>query len=77
MKKYYVNKIADSNGIHQIHDEDCINLPPIFNRRYLGRFDLSFEAFEEAKKIYKHINGCMHCTDEWHVKLIKKHHVES
>jgi len=64
MKKFYVSIYPDEYGVHEIHDEDCLQLPEIFNRRYLGRFDISFEALEEAQKYYKHIKGCKTCTSE-------------
>jgi len=64
MKKYYVSINAESNGEHCVHDQDCLNLPEIFNRIYLGRFDISFEAIDEAKKHFRRINGCKLCTAE-------------
>jgi len=38
MKKYYVNTNAQSNGDHEVHDENCEFLPKPENRRYLGEF---------------------------------------
>lgn len=64
MKKFYVSDNPDETGMHQIHDEDCIHLPPIFYRKYLGRFDISFEAMETARRYFKRVKGCQHCTSE-------------
>lgn len=62
MKKYYVNKRAQSNGDHEVHQEDCKYLPNIDNRLYLGQYTACDPAVKEAKKSYTQSNGCKTCS---------------
>lgn len=66
MKKYYVNKNAQSNGDHEVHTEDCRHLPNAENRKYLGEYSNCKEAVKEAKKTYSKSNGCATCSNECH-----------
>lgn len=66
MKKYYVNKKAQSNGDHEVHHEDCIFLPSLENRKYLGLFSSCDGAVKEAKKDYSKANGCIRCSTSCH-----------
>ncbi|WP_066434084.1 hypothetical protein [Chryseobacterium sp. CCH4-E10] len=66
MKKYYVNKKAQSNGDHEVHHEDCILLPSLENRKYLGLFSSCDDAVKEAKKDYSKANGCLRCSTSCH-----------
>ena len=66
MKKYYVNKKAQSNGDHEVHNQDCRYLPTPENRKYLGEFSSCREAVIEAKKDYSQSNGCKTCSNECH-----------
>ncbi|QIY91830.1 hypothetical protein [Chryseobacterium gallinarum] len=66
MKKYYVNKKAQSNGDHEVHDEHCFYLPNSENRKYLGMFFSCEQAVKEAKKEYTHANGCINCSKNCH-----------
>ncbi|MDN3695689.1 hypothetical protein QWZ06_27400 [Chryseobacterium tructae] len=68
MKKYYVNKNAQSNGDHEVHNENCYRLPTIDNRKYLGTFSSCKEAVKEAKKDYPQSNGCYYCSQDCHTK---------
>lgn len=68
MKKYYVNKIAQSNGDHEVHKEDCSFLPSINNRIYLGEFNNCWEAVAKAKDYYTQVNGCYYCSKECHTQ---------
>lgn len=63
-KKYYVNKNAQANGDHEVHDENCTYLP--YNRKYLGEYDTCKDAVAEAKKEYKTANGCKYCSPLCH-----------
>ena len=38
MKHYYVNKNPQIRGEHEVHSSDCIYLPTLENRQYLGYF---------------------------------------
>lgn len=64
MAKYYVNKNAQSNGDHEVHNEDCAWLPNKENREYLGEFDNCKDAVEKAKKTYPTADGCGRCSKE-------------
>lgn len=66
MKKYYVNKNAQSNGDHEVHTSDCYWLPKAENRIYLGEFYSCTSAVREAKKHYSKVNGCKHCSESCH-----------
>ena len=68
MKKYYVNKNAQSNGDHEVHHEDCIYLPSVQNRIYLGEFSNCKPAVKEAEKHYSQSNGCKTCSNECHTQ---------
>lgn len=64
--KYYVNKNKQSNGDHEVHTENCIYLPNIDNRKYLGEFSNCADAVKEAKKTYSQSNGCKTCSNSCH-----------
>jgi hypothetical protein len=64
--KYYVNKNAQINGDHEVHNEYCRYLPNIENRKYLGEFSNCSDAVKEAKKTYAKSNGCKTCSNSCH-----------
>jgi hypothetical protein len=66
MKQYYVNKNAQSNGDHEVHESGCEFLPAVENRMFLGSFESCFEAVKEAKKHYKKVDGCYYCSRACH-----------
>lgn len=66
MKKYYVNKNAQTNGDHEVHKIDCIYLPDVSNRKYLGEYASCKDAVKEAKKQYAKSNGCKTCSNDCH-----------
>ncbi|MBU8884152.1 hypothetical protein KSK37_13755 [Kaistella sp. DKR-2] len=66
MKKYYVNKNAQSNGDHEVHHAVCPYLPSLDNRKYLGEFHFCDAAVKEAKKTYPKSNGCKTCAPTCH-----------
>jgi len=68
MKKYYVNNVAQKNGDHEVHHEDCSFLPLSQNRSYLGTFSNCKDAVKEAKKHHKQVNGCYYCSNECHTQ---------
>lgn len=68
MKKYYANKTVQSDGHHEVHNENCSFLPSIENRKYLGTFSSCVEAVKEAKKDYPKSNGCYYCSNACHTK---------
>ncbi|MBZ4188860.1 hypothetical protein [Niabella beijingensis] len=67
-KSYYVNKNAQSNGDHEVHDQNCAGLPAIENRIYLGVHDSCHTAVREAKNHYTQVNGCKYCCPSCHTQ---------
>jgi hypothetical protein len=65
---YYVNKRAQSNGDHEVHEETCRYLPITENRMYLGGFSNCDDAVREAKKSYSTANGCLTCSPNCHTQ---------
>lgn len=68
MAKYYVNKNGQANGDHEVHEENCSWLPKAENRIYLGNFSNCKAAVAEAKKHYRQVNGCKHCSEDCHTQ---------
>ena len=64
--RYYVNKNAQWNGDHEVHNSGCSWLPDVSNRIYLGDFSTSRAAVREARKYYNQVNGCFYCCPESH-----------
>ena len=65
MNRYYVNKNAQANGDHEVHQDVCQHLPDPVNRDYLGTFAHCREAVREAKQRgYHRANGCYWCSRE-------------
>lgn len=63
---YYVNKVEQGNGDHEVHTEECRYLPSVLNRIYLGQFTNCSDAVREAKKHYTQENGCYTCSRACH-----------
>ncbi|MDA1326803.1 MAG: hypothetical protein O3C34_18940 [Proteobacteria bacterium] len=67
MPRYYVNKNAQSNGDHEVHQVTvCPKPADESNRLYLGNFNSCHGAVLEAKKHYSQSNGCYFCSNECH-----------
>lgn len=66
MTDYYVNKNAQSNGDHEVHQTGCAFMPNLENRLYLGLFPNCHGAVAEAKKTYYKSNGCYYCSNACH-----------
>ncbi|QHI37084.1 hypothetical protein IMCC3317_24620 [Kordia antarctica] len=66
MKDYYVNKNAQSNGDHEVHESGCYWLPMEKNRIPLGKFYTCGGAVSTAKNHYDQVNGCKHCSEPCH-----------
>ena len=64
--KYYVSKIAQTNGDHEVHDESCHWLPSPEHRAYVGEYLSCFGAVLDAKKQYPQSDGCVHCCKPCH-----------
>jgi hypothetical protein len=63
---FYVNKNAQENGDHEVHEENanCGHEPHILNRLALGWHSDCHGAVKEAKKTYSQSNGCFYCCNE-------------
>jgi hypothetical protein len=68
MKKYYVNKVAQASGDHEVHDEYCSYLPKLENRLYLGTYLDCKQAITKAKEYYNQVDGCYYCSNECHTR---------
>lgn len=64
--RYYVNKNAQDNGDHEVHELTCAHGPEDANRLYLGDFSTCLPAVAEARKIYPRSNGCYYCSNPCH-----------
>lgn len=64
MPYYYVNKISQSNGDHEVHKEDCRYFPE--SNIYLGYHLNCQTAIREAQKYYPTADGCNFCANECH-----------
>lgn len=68
MQYYYLNKIAQPTGEHEIHTSTCAFLPSAENRIYLGLFDNCATAIREASKYYSKVDGCYFCCRSCHTR---------
>ncbi len=66
MPNYYVNRNAQTNGDHEVHEESCQYLPAVLNRIHLGFFYNCSDAVREARKYYSQVNGCYYCCRPCH-----------
>lgn len=66
MPKYYVNKNAQSNGDHEVHEEGCSHMPLLENRIDLGVHLNCYSAVIAAKVYYSQADGCYYCSEECH-----------
>lgn len=63
---YYVSRIQQSNGDHEVHNEICRMLPKPENRTVLGEFSTCQEAVLAAQKSYPTADGCKICSPTCH-----------
>jgi hypothetical protein len=66
MSSYYVNKNAQPNGDHEVHEAGCAWMPAAENRIYLGEHSNCASAVREAKKYYGQVDGCYFCSNACH-----------
>ena len=68
MPYFYVNKNAQSNGDHEVHEKDsgCEHQPLVSNRKDLGFHSNCHGAVTEARKTYSQVNGCYYCCNACH-----------
>lgn len=68
MTKYYVNQNAQDDGYHEVHAEDCVLLPLLKNKEYIGDFPICGLAIIKARMHYKNVDGCIHCAKPCHTR---------
>lgn len=70
MAYYCVNKNAQANGDHEVHDTSsrlgC--LPDASNRLALGSHASCASAVRQAKQHYSKANGCFYCASACHTQ---------
>ncbi|MAS56153.1 MAG: hypothetical protein CMJ44_16300 [Pimelobacter sp.] len=68
MPNYCVNKVAQSNGDHEVHDTTAAKwcLPNPANRQDLGLHAGCVSAVQSAKNYYSQVNGCRWCAPNCH-----------
>lgn len=66
MPFYHVNKNAQSNGDHEVHENGCGHQPFDENRMSLGFHASCRGAVQEAMKTYRQSNGCYYCCNPCH-----------
>lgn len=63
---YYVNRVAQPTGEHEVHTSTCRYLPSAANRIFLGYFSNSRDALQAARMIYSNVDGCFYCCSDSH-----------
>lgn len=69
MPNYCVNRQAQVNGDHEVHDLTpgvCFRLPNPENRVDLGYHPNCQSAVRQAKNSFWQSNGCVHCCRACH-----------
>ena len=68
MPSYCVNKNAQSNGDHEVHDTTANKpcLPATWNRQDLGYHGTCSEAGRAARLYFTQVDGCAICTPACH-----------
>lgn len=68
MKNYYFTNSVDEKGLNEVHTEDCIFVPSVMNRTWIGVFDSCKAAIDSAKIQYpqKKFDGCFYCCNSCH-----------
>ncbi len=65
--RYYVNKNAQANGDHEVHQwNDCPTPADPVNRHNLGEYATCRGAVAAAKLIYPKADGCTNCSPDCH-----------
>ena len=68
MGNYCVNKNAQNNGDHEVHNVSaaCSFLPDPANRLALGYHAYCSSAVQSATAHYAQVNGCAYCAPDCH-----------
>ncbi len=66
MPNYFVNKNAQGNGDHEVHETTCHRFPQSWNQQPLGWHVGCNTAVTAAKQYYRQSNGCYYCSKPCH-----------
>ena len=67
--EFYINRVAQDTGEHEIHKGNCACLPSIKNREYLAKDCTYYYAEQQAKyKGYYNVDACRWCLTRYHKK---------
>lgn len=61
MKFFYLASLPNIEGQFIVHDKDCLDVPSIYDRDYLGPFNSALEAFRSITLKRSNINICRKC----------------
>jgi hypothetical protein len=70
MDYYYICKKPLYTGEHEIHKSSCYRLPSEENRILLGYLSSGYEAIQKAKEVYRKVNACFNCCNEFHISQL-------
>ena len=68
MAKFYVNRNAQDDGYHEVHDSSCSYMPDPENQLYLGEFSTCYGAVVAARQHYTLVDGCYYCCYACHTR---------
>lgn len=69
VRAYFVHDEPRMNGVHEIHTERCVHLPPYDSLTPLGSFDDCWKGFKKAKQYYNQVYGCKYCVPWCHTPI--------
>ncbi|RZS98185.1 hypothetical protein [Cecembia calidifontis] len=61
MKFFYISIESNPNGIYEIHDRNCLSLPPVEKREYIGHYQHAKEALKKAIHFNPNASLCPQC----------------
>lgn len=62
MKFFYLSTQASDKGIYELHHRDCVRLPPVSHREYIGPYDNGKEALKKAINFNPNASLCPMCN---------------
>jgi hypothetical protein len=71
MAHYYVNRQAQANGDHEVHNKTTCPpqyFPAAHNAIFLGDFSNCQQAVVAARAYFTQVNGCYYCSNYCHTQ---------
>lgn len=62
MKFFYLSTQVSNRGSYDLHHRDCVQLPPVSQREYIGPFDNGKEALKKAINFNPNASLCPICN---------------